>query len=112
MSSFEFYSHKTFASCQYEADQFFWVLDDTDGPYPLLNRARVAFESLHDDIFSYAKGETGALKEEIDQITKALNLDCQSPPKRYSIFCAITRELNAVFVYSKENTADIIFRWG
>lgn len=112
MSSFEFYSHQTYASCQYDSEQFFWVLDDAEGLYPLLNRARSAFEALHDDTFSHAQGETEALKKEIDQIVAALDLDCQSPPKRYIIFCAIAQEFSAVFVDSKENAADILFRWG
>jgi hypothetical protein len=93
-------------------NNFFWALDDAEGPYPLLNRARTAFEALHDDIFSHGKGETEALRLEIGQIVEVFDLDCQSPPKRYIIFCVIVQELNAVFANSKENAADILFRWG
>lgn len=112
MSSFEFYGRDRFASCQYNAEDFFEVLDDAAGEYPLLGRARISFKALHDDIFSYAKGETKALKEEIAQIVQALKPDMRSPAKQYAVFFQIAGELEAVFAESEAHKIDIKFRWG
>lgn len=112
MSSFEFYGPGTYASCQYDAEEFFVVLTDTTGDYPMLQRARSAFEALHDDLFAYASGETKALANEIAQIVQGLKLNLVSPEKRYLIFCMIAQELTAVFQESEANETDIKFRWG
>lgn len=112
MSSFEFYGRERFASCQYHAEDFFVALDDVAGEFPLLGRARIAFEALHDDIFSHAKGETKALQKEMTQIIQELKGNLQSPAKRYGVFFQIAGELEAVFAESEAHKTDIQFRWG
>lgn len=118
MASFEFYTGDVFASCQYDCDAFFAVLEEVDGDCPLLERAQQCLEALNDDVFSYASGETKALRAEITQIAQDLNLDLQAdldlhpPQKRYAVFCFIAQQMDAVFTASDINKTDIQFRWG
>jgi len=118
MSSFEFYTGSTFASCQYDTDKFFAVLDEVDSDCPLLVRARQSLEALHDDVFSYGDGEAKALRAEITQIAQDLNLDLQQdlglhpPQKCHAVFCFIAQQMLVVFTASDLNKADIQFRWG
>lgn len=118
MASFEFYTGDAFASCQYDTDKFFAVLDDVKRDCPLLTRARTSLEALNDDVFSYESGETKALRAEITQIAQSLNLDLQAdldlhpPPKRTAVFCFIAQQMHGVFTASELNKSDIQFRWG
>ena len=111
MASFEFYGREHFASCQYCAEEYFVILDDAEGDYPLLARAHSAFKAMRDDVFVHAKDETKALQKEVSQIIQAFSLDLKSPTKRYAVFCLIAQELEAVFAESEEKQTDIKFRW-
>jgi len=112
MSSFEFYGPEKFASCQYHSEEFFAALDDVKNEYPLLSRARIAFEKLHDDSFTFADGEAEALERECSNIAQELKLDANDPPQKYKLLTWILRELDAVFCESRLKKTDIKFRWG
>ncbi len=112
MSSFEFYGPESFASCQYHAEEFFNVLDDVVSEYPLLGRARIAFEKLHDDKFAFGAGETMALERECCDLAKELKIDANKPPEKYKLLVSMLQQLEPVFCESRLKKTDINFRWG
>ncbi len=112
MASFEFYGAEKFASCQYHGENFFVVLDATSQEYPMLRRARSAFEKLHDEVFVFAKGETQALENELSDLVQELKIDLHDPPQKYKVLAFLLPELEAVFTESQLTKTDIKFRWG
>lgn len=112
MSSFEFYTENTFASCQYNADEFFTVLGEIDGNFPMVKRAHKAFVGLYDEMFGYSKGETKALNNEIEAILEALESKIGLTQKETAIFFHVSEEFQSVFEESESKKSDIRFRWG
>lgn len=112
MSSFEFYGPEQFASCQYDADKFFLLLENTHNAYPLLSRAEKSFRDLSDDTFLYATGAAQALELEVNSLIRELDLDLINPAQQHRLAAVVFQELEAVFAESRMNKTDIKFRWG
>jgi len=112
MSSFEFYVPEAYASCQYDADKFFSILDSVQGKFPLLERVKKSFDALNDDLFSFTNGETMQLKNEVLRVVEYLDGEPSSESNKYSLFYIIAEQLQNVFDASEKNQHDIEFRWG